>query len=241
MNSGEGLVIMRILICEKNKKCTDLIIKEIKNCECHHKIEFETYDNIFSAHIEISHTSYDLAFIGEQVDGYNGLVLCQYLKQVQPECEMIVLSSHYDCLKDVFDLKARQLIIYGKEEMICKEFNKFLGEYEYQQYKVIFHSENGDLYLKPSEILYIHTYKELTEVMTTKGMLKGQFDDLIRIKEKLEDYMFFQVHCYYFANVDHVLLVRKGKIGMDNGDMIPSAVLNHQITRQIYQICMRGF
>ena len=233
--------IMKILICEEDRDCIDSIVMRINKCKCNEEIVFESYVSVLGVDAKIDNTPYDLAFIGEKVNHYNGLELCQYLRKVQPNCELIVLAHDYECLKDVFDLKARQLIIYGKEELIGKEFQKFLEEYQYFHYEVTFHGYDGDVYLSPSEILYIRTYKDttVTEIMTNQGIIQGEFDDLIQIKEKLKDYMFFQVHSYYFVNADHVLLVKKGKVGLDNGDFIPSSVLNHQITRRIYQICMR--
>ena len=232
---------MRILICEEDMFCIESIIQEIDKCGCDKEITFDSYESTIGVPTRIECVSYDLAFIGEIVNGSNGLDLCRYLKDVQPNCELVVLAHDYECLKNVFDLKARQLIIYGQENLIEKEFKKFLDEYDYLHYEVVFHEYNCDVYLSPKEILYIRTYKEMTEVMTTRGLLSGHFDDVIKVKETLKDYMFFQVHSCYFVNADHVLLVKKGKIGLDNGDFIPSSVLNHQITRQIFQICMRGF
>lgn len=83
--------------------------------------------------------------------------------------------------------------------------------------------------------MYIECGRFQTKVVTESQYFYGHFHDLSRVKKKLMNYSFFQMHPYYFVNMHHILLIRNGELEMCNGDCVPTSIMNKEVINDAIQ------
>lgn len=219
---------MRILICDYDEKYMESLMSRIKAVS-EEEVIFESYTDTQGAARRIGMETFDMAYFGPMVNGNSGFELGEVLKLKQPECVLFYICDDYKYMHQVFQIRAFQLILKSKDELVEREFKRAYDVHLKRRYVIPFVCSNGErMEFIPSEVLYIQTNRSLPLVVTVNGRFRGRLDNLPLLKKKLREYYFFQTHQSYFVNMKHIGMVRSGELELDNGDFVPVSVMNER-------------
>lgn len=224
---------MRILICERDDQYIEYLIEKIKSFPCDEELIFESYTETPGLARQLEQDvpkTYDLAFIGDIINGRNGFELGRMLKAKNPDCIIIYVCEDYKYMHEGFRAYAFQMLMKPQEKLLASEFQRALALYKKIHFQVTFYTLDGkEMQLAPCEIEYIETGLHNTSVITTESRYQGTFQDIKRVKQQLVEYHFFQMHPQYFVNMEHIELIRSGELKLDNGDSIPTSAMNREV------------
>lgn len=230
---------MRILICEEDEKYIEELIESIESFPCAEDLVFESYTETPFVVKRLDVQSFDMAFIGPVVNGKSGVTLGQMLKKAQPHCILFLVCEDYKYMHEGFRCHAFQLLLKSQPKLLETEFQRAMGLFYKINFEMGFKLNSGkEVQLLPSEIEYIETTDEGTIVVTKTERLYGKFKNLKTLKAKLLDYHFFQMHPRFFVNMEHIKMLKAGELGLDNGDCIPTSILNKEIIDRAIQSFM---
>lgn len=224
---------MKILICIQDEKYVEYLIHKIQTLPCDEELSFESYTETpgLVQHIERDGSGeYDIAFLGDVIQGRNGFDLGRLIKENNENCIIIYVCDDYKYMHEGFRAYAFQMMLKSQEKLLESEFQRAFALYKKIHFQVIFHVDSAhDLKFAPHEIEYIESNHELTTVVTAQNRYQGFFDDIKWIKKQLVNYHFFQMHPQYFVNMEHIELIKSGELRLDNGDSIPTSAMNKEV------------
>lgn len=228
---------MRAFICMDDEECIETIKHLLDEIEMEEDIVVDSYQHYVNMLRMNQKASYDIAFIGDRIDGENGFQMGALLYDACPECFIIYVGDDYSHMHESFRAHGFQMFLKKElKHLLAGEFQRIWKQYRILNQQVIFYLNDGRIRrFMPSEICYIENSRFQTQVVTQHQRYYGQFQDLTRLKAKLLKYSFFQMHPRYFVNMHSILLIRNGELELTNGDCVPTSVMNKELINDAIQ------
>ena len=216
---------MKILIYMHNEKENQILLHKIQNIYSQQKSIFiETTTSLPN-----DDKAYDLVFM----EPCNQEDEIHELYHDNQHCMIIFMNDNLHYLHQAFMMGIFQYLpMHVDDALLYQECMRALHAYKKLNAKCILHTKKGDMVFAPKDILYIETRNHKLYVMSTIGEFEGKIDHLGKVKEKLMDYDFFQIHQSYFVNMNYLLKIKKGEVKLTNGSIVPTSILNRKYIKE---------
>lgn len=226
------MIVMNILLCDEEKEKLDLwihIIKEVMDdCQLH----IDTCTSLVKAKQYIQNDCYDLVLLKTPYHQEKRIDFAKEILHQKKDCAIIFIGDGLDYIHEMFEIKIFQYI-HDQEDIIVlkQELVRFYHIYKKQKARCMIHTAKGIQTFFPHEIFYIETRNRKVSLVTSLGVFEGVVNDLNKMKKKLEEFDFYQIHQSYFLNLNAIVSMKKGEVTLRNGDTIPTSILNRNIIK----------
>lgn len=216
---------MKILIYMHSEKDNQIFLHKIQNIYSQQKsILIET-----TTSLQNHQKAYDLVLM-EPCDQEDEIHELYHYNQ---QCMIVFISDDFHYLHKAFMMGIFQYLPkHVDDALLHQECMRALHAYKKLKAKCILHTKKGDMVFAPQDILYIETRNHKLYVMSTIGEFEGKIDQLGKVKEKLMEYDFFQIHQSYFVNMNYLLRIKKGEVELSNGSIVPTSILNRKFVKE---------
>ena len=228
---------MKVFICMDDEDCIDSLSELLQAKPIEENMHIDSYTDYVHIMRLPQRDSYNVAFIGDRIGGKMGFQIGRELHEVNPECLIIYIGNDYTYMHESFRSYGFQMFLKKElRDLFDGEFQRIWKHYQELYQQVLFYLEDGGTRrFLPSEIVYIETNRFRTQLVTNQQRYYGHFHNLVRTKDQLLNYCFFQMHPYYFVNMNEILLIRNGELEMRNGDCVPTSIMNKELINDAIQ------
>lgn len=219
---------MRILICDESKDFVESWERRIQKYLVNEKnVMIDRCTSVEEVDYQLRTKSYDIAFLDAEIHGYCGLQLVSRLRRKNKLVSVFCITNHMNYIYMAFQLRIFQYMIKDvSDEVLERELKRAIKDYKREKAKCILHIQDKSLVFLPEEIIYIDTRNRKLKMVTTLGEYEGTVDNLEKMKEELEFFDFCQVHQSYFINMNAIVSMQKGKVVLNNGDILPTSIMH---------------
>lgn len=230
-----------IYICEDNQKQLNLFKKYIENSimiEClDMRIVLATSDphDILREILTAGNTGLFFLDIDLKSD-VNGLTLAQRIRQMQPRCFIIFITSHSEMSFLTFQYKVEALdfIIKDTSEHIKTKIHECLLDVD-RKYTSLNNSINRTFIINQNDkrividyndIIFFETSNNIHKIILHANKRVIEFTGQLKDIEKQLDYRFYRCHRSYIINKDNISEVNLNNliVHMNNGESCPVSV-----------------
>ncbi len=217
---------MRIAIIEDLQQDSERLIKLLK--EYMERYDFALQMECFGSGEEfldaVEPEKFDLCFMDIYMDGISGVETAEKLREKDPRCLVIFLTSSPDFMAEGYRLRAwRYLLKPVDMESICEAMDECIAQVELSKRRLNVMIGRQEVSLPFSKIYYVATANRSIEIhgkdttLTTNTHVT--FEKLTA--PLLNDYRFFCVGKGLVVNLQFVIQVEENCAVMTNGDRLP--------------------
>lgn len=224
------------------KRLVDLLTEYWKRCDCTPHLECFSSGEDFLAAAEPE--VFDLCFMDIYMDGMNGVEAAARLRQTDPQCLVIFLTSSPDYMAEGFRLRAwRYLLKPVTMEQICEAMPECMEQLELSTRRLSVLVGRREIRLPLSKIHFIST-ADRTVVITGIDIAltlskKTSFDELTA--PLLADYRFLSINKGIVVNMNFVKTIEQNRIVMKNGHTLPiSRRRLGEVSASLVQFCFEN-
>lgn len=233
--------MISIYICEDNRKHLDLFKDYISNSimiEClDMKIVLATSDPHDILKTVVSDENTGLFFLDIDLKSdVNGLTLAQQIRQIQPRCFIIFITSHSEMSFLTFQYKVEALdfIIKDTPEHIKSKIHECLLDVE-NKYTSLNNTVNRTfiiiqndkrITIDYNDIIFFETSSNIHKIILHAKKRIIEFTGQLKDIEKQLDYRFYRCHRSYIINKDNISEIDFNEliVYMNNGETCPVSV-----------------
>lgn len=233
--------MIEIYICEDNQKQLNLFEKYISNSimieGLDMKIALATADphNLLSEILTAENVGLFFLDIDLKSD-INGLALAQRIRQIQPRCFIIFITSHSEMSFLTFQYKVEALdfIIKDTSDHIKSKIHECLLDVENKYTSLnntinrTFKINQNDRYITIDydDIIFFETSGNIHKVLLHARKRIIEFSGQLKDIEKQLDYRFYRCHRSYIINKDNISEINFNSLTvyMNNGESCPVSV-----------------
>lgn len=230
-----------IYICEDNLKQLGLFTEYISNAILIEALDMRIAQSTPDPHIILNTilTAENTGVFFLDIDlksDINGLALAQRIRQVQPRCFIIFITSHSEMSFITFQYKVEALdfIIKDTAEHIKEKIHECLLNVQ-EKYTSLnnnttktFMINNADkcIAVEYDEILFFETSSNIHKIILHAKKRVIEFHGQLKDIEKQLDYRFYRCHRSYIINKDNIAEIDFNNlvVHMKNGETCPVSV-----------------
>ena len=216
---------MNIVVCDDQKEQLTWIKETLDEYLSlqeeieHYDIETYTKTQDFINHL--FGKMYDIAFLDIEIDENNGLELAKLIKDENPNCLIIFITSYQSYICSAFEIEAFQYMRKPiQKEFFLKELKRIIETYKKRNFKFIFQTKQGKIILKTKDILYIETYYRHLNIVTCDKVYTANIKQKNQLLQKLQSLNFIKVQRSYLVNMNNIYRITKNQIFLKNGQNI---------------------
>ena len=230
-----------IYICEDNQKQLNLFKEYILNTilieEMDMKIALATSDPHALLEKILTAENTGLFFLDIDLKSdMDGLALAQRIRQIQPRCFIIFITSHSEMSFLTFQYKVEALdfIIKDTQEHIKSKIHECLLDVEHKYTSLnnkinrafVIRQNDRCITIDYNDIICFETSGNIHKVLLHAKKRVIEFSGQLKEVEKQLDYRFYRCHRSYIVNRDNITEVdfTAMTVSMNNGETIPVSV-----------------
>lgn len=213
---------MKVVICENEKRCSELIEKWIKEYSIKESIHIMV-DIFYSAErlIEKMEEGYyfDMIFLNTVLPNKNGIELGKRINERYGErtVSIIFFSSGKEHCVDLFELEPQNFHVKPlQKEMVQRDLYKYVKKSKNNK-AVLKYREGGitkGIYL--GDIIYIEAKRNGVTVYTTEEGAIGLKESITNIEKKYKENYFIRCHKSFVVNAKYIKKITNQKINVLN-------------------------
>ena len=226
---------MRIAICDDEESQRALIEKYLREWSEVHSIALETV--AFSNAEQFlfgweDDKLYDLLILDIELVAISGMDLARRIRNEDEEIPIIFITGYESYMAQGYEVSAMQYLL--KPMYKDKLFTALdrLQRVKKVETKLQFQTEEGMIFLAPSDIWYVEATGHYSTLYTVEisYLLRHSFSDMLKMLN--EQNTFVQCHRSYLVNVQHVSAITKTDLIMDNRVKIPISRNSYKAVNQ---------
>lgn len=167
---------------------------------------------------------YDLCFMDIFMDGMNGVQTAEALREIDPSCLVIFLTTSPDFFADGFRLRAwRYLIKPITPEQLSEALPECIEQINLSARQLTVIVKRSAMSLPFSQIHYVITVNRNIEIHGQNNVLTvgKQFSFADLTAPLLNDFRFLEIGKGIVVNLDFAKVIEKNDLLMKNGDRLP--------------------
>lgn len=238
----EGILNMiDIFICEDNKKQLDLFTTYISNLILIEGFDMKIVQATSDPHQLLKEilTAENTGLFFLDIDlrsDMNGLTLAQRIRQIQPRCFIVFITSHSEMSFLTFQYKAEALdfIVKDSAEHIKSKIHECLldvnSKYTSSNNNVTrtftINQNDKRIVIDYNDIIFFETSNNIHKIILHARKRVIEFTGQLKDIEQQLDYRFYRCHTSYIINKDNITDIDfKGLlVHMNNGETCPVSV-----------------
>ena len=238
----EGILNMiDIFICEDNKKQLDLFTTYISNLILIEGFDMKIVQATSDPHQLLKEilTAENTGLFFLDIDlrsDMNGLTLAQRIRQIQPRCFMVFITSHSEMSFLTFQYKAEALdfIVKDSAEHIKSKIHECLldvnSKYTSSNNNVTrtftINQNDKRIVIDYNDIIFFETSNNIHKIILHARKRVIEFTGQLKDIEQQLDYRFYRCHTSYIINKDNITDIdfKELLVHMNNGETCPVSV-----------------
>ncbi len=177
---------------------------------------------------------FDILFISIEMEGINGIEAVGIIRAVSPRTVIIFMSSHSDCIFDVFRVES---LLYLGKPLKDMEFSEVLGralnQYRRVNASIVLKWESTRNKIQIDKISFVEGYMRHLTVHTADGEYEA-VGKISEIQEILSPHGFVRVHQGFVVNMNYIKCFGINEIELTDGSRVPVSVRKRQEALKIY-------
>lgn len=238
----EGILNMiDIFICEDNKKQLDLFTTHISNLILIEGFDMKIVQATSDPHQLLKEilTAENTGLFFLDIDlrsDMNGLTLAQRIRQIQPRCFIVFITSHSEMSFLTFQYKAEALdfIVKDSAEHIKSKIHECLldvnSKYTSSNNNVTrtftINQNDKRIVIDYNDIIFFETSNNIHKIILHARKRVIEFTGQLKDIEQQLDYRFYRCHTSYIINKDNITDIdfKELLVHMNNGETCPVSV-----------------
>lgn len=238
----EGILNMiDIFICEDNKKQLDLFTTYISNLILIEGFDMKIVQATSDPHQLLKEilTAENTGLFFLDIDlrsDMNGLTLAQRIRQIQPRCFIVFITSHSEMSFLTFQYKAEALdfIVKDSAEHIKSKIHECLldvnSKYTSSNNNVTrtftINQNDTRIVIDYNDIIFFETSNNIHKIILHARKRVIEFTGQLKDIEQQLDYRFYRCHTSYIINKDNITDIdfKELLVHMNNGETCPVSV-----------------
>ena len=218
-----GDFLMRIAICDDEKKCIDDIVRHINFFSKDNQIQMQK--SIFTSGEELisSGISFDIAILDVEMDGMNGIKLGEYLRKINHHIILIYITAHKQYLDDALNLNA---VRFFEKPIDSGRFYRGLKDAidRIDNSTINFYLKDGTVTerINAKDIIYVEIENRKSKVITLNKTYHSA-EHISFWSDKLTGTVFVSPHKSYIINLNFVTSYERNHIILNEQYNIPIA------------------
>lgn len=230
-----------IFICEDNKKQLDLFTTYISNLILIEGFDMKIVQATSDPHQLLKEilTAENTGLFFLDIDlrsDMNGLTLAQRIRQIQPRCFIVFITSHSDMSFLTFQYKAEALdfIVKDSAEHIKSKIHECLldvnSKYTSSNNNVTrtftINQNDKRIVIDYNDIIFFETSNNIHKIILHARKRVIEFTGQLKDIEQQLDYRFYRCHTSYIINKDNITDIdfKELLVHMNNGETCPVSV-----------------
>ena len=241
-----------IFICEDNKKQLNLFQKYISNLILMEGFDMQIVQATADPHVILKEirTAENTGLFFLDIDlksDMDGLALAQRIRQIQPRCFIVFITSHSEMSFLTFQYKAEALdfIVKDSTEHIKAKIHECLLDVS-SKYTSLNNSitrtftinqNDKRIVIDYSDILFFETSSNIHKIILHAKKRVIEFTGQLKDIEQQLDYRFYRCHTSYIINKDNISDVdfKELQVHMNNGESCPISVRRKKGLKKLLQ------
>lgn len=237
-NTKKGGIGLKVLICDDNPIDITNIQTAIEDSIKQLGIKLDIISFSGGDSIIKSKEKYDLAFIDIEMPGINGLTVTKYLKSINPNIIVFIVTSYQSYLDKAMDLNVFRYISKPIElNRFQASINTAIELYHQSTENIVLEYYDECYNIFTTDILYLTIEKRKTKIVTTEReyITRDKFD--IWKKRMLKYDYFAQTHYSFIVNLRNVIKFDKSQATLIQNNK----TINVPISRAYYSSFKKSF
>ena len=230
-----------IFICEDNKKQLSLFQKYISNFILMEGFDMQIVQATSDPHMILKKilTSENTGLFFLDIDlksDMDGLTLAQRIRQIQPRCFIVFITSHSEMSFLTFQYKAEALDFIVKDtaehikskihECLLDVNNKYTSLYNDVTRTFTINQNDKHIVIDYNDIIFFESSSTIHKIIFNARKRVIEFTGQLKDIEQQLDYRFYRCHTSYIINKDNIADVdfKELTVHMNNGESCPVSV-----------------
>ncbi len=223
---------MKIAVCDDDKIIRNITVRLLQEYSRQRLIDFDIITFASGEELLAYSGELHIVFMDIEMEHIDGITTTGQLHHKNPECLVILVTSHVRRFKDGYKVNAYRFMtkpIHRDEftEYINDAVTEVLG-----RRSITLRKEGVDVTINMKSILYISAQLGYTEVWTAKNTFRSD-NSLITWEELLDPKLFFRCHKKHLVNISQIEDL-SDRIKLKNGDIIEVSRRRHAQLREVF-------
>lgn len=228
---------MRIAICDDEEAQRALIIKYLQEWAASggQIVETLSFPSAESFLFEWEEDKlFDLLILDIEMGGLSGMELAGKIREENEEIPILFITGYESYMAQGYEVSAIQYLLKPMyKDKLFAALNK-LQKGKKAEAKIPFQTEDGQLFLAPSQIWYVEAAGHYSILHASGGeyQIRHSFTEVLKMLGLQKEF----VHCHrsYLVNVQHVSAITKTDLIMDNRVKIPISRGSYKSVNQAF-------
>lgn len=214
---------MNIVVCDNQLDYLNAIGRRISDRFKDEELPMKLYQYSTSQelHDSFKKLSYDLAYVEMTMEDNTGIEIAKAILKDNPKCIVIFVSHESIRIEEALRLGAFQYIFKPIDTQIFnKELDSAIEKYKTIDKKFFLHTSQGkNIIFKVSSIIYVETYYNDLEIVTTYKKYRSDVKQKYRLRPILRPRQFLQVNQSVLVNMDYIELLTEKCVILKTGEV----------------------
>ncbi|MBP3323388.1 MAG: response regulator transcription factor [Clostridia bacterium] len=167
-----------------------------------------------------SEKDFDILLLDIEMPEINGIELAKTVRKENYSLQIIFITGFYDYFSDGFDVSALHYLIKPVDEgKLFPVLDKAINNLKYRQRSVLINTQDADIKIPLSDIIYIEAENVFINIHTVNGVYRTR-TPLTKFYENLDD-SFLKVHRSFIVSLSYVKKITKKDLTLISGDIVP--------------------
>ena len=167
-----------------------------------------------------SEKDFDILLLDIEMPEINGIKLAKTVRKENHSLQIIFITGFYDYFSDGFDVSALHYLIKPVDEgKLFPVLDKAINNLKYRQRSVLINTQDADIKIPLSDIIYIEAENVFINIHTVNGVYRTR-TPLTKFYENLDD-SFLKVHRSFIVSLSYVKKITKKDLTLISGDIVP--------------------
>ena len=226
---------MRIVICDDEESQRALIEKYLYEWGEVHSLALEIIAFSDAEHFLFEWEEdrrFDLLVLDIEMGEINGMELARRIRKDDEEIPIVFITGYEHYMAQGYEVSAMQYLLKPMyKDKLFTVLDK-LQKVKKVENKLAFQTEEGMIFLPPSDIWYVEAIGHYSALYTSdsKYLLRHSFSEMLKILN--EQNFFVQCHRSFIVNVQHVSAITKTDLIMDDHVKIPVSRNSYKAVNQ---------
>lgn len=229
---------MRIAICDDQICIVKEIMERIESVEI-----IDVLPNVFDKFTDpnqllekFKKEPYDLVYLDIEMGKDNGIAIANKIKEMKASCMIIFITNYDKYIHKSYWVEAFQYIQKPIDDKVFTfELKRAIRKYKTMNKFILFHTSEGNKYVKTSDIICLLTrHPSYKLYLTNDQTFCGKSRNLKKAKEELIKNHFFKLSRSIFINFTHVDTYDVDRVNMINKKRLPLSRLRQAAFKKAY-------
>lgn len=217
---------INIALCDDEQESLDAIQEELYKAAEKLNIKIETYPykagNQVLDLVQCNRERIDILFLDIDMPGVSGLEVAKKIREKDSDLILIFISSHEQYVFESIEYSPFRYIRKSRmeKELMLSLKAAYSRIEEMQDSYIIMKTEEDEVRVKCSDIMYFETAARKVEIHLNNGEVLTVRKTIKRLNEELNDEHFIRIHSGCVTNAKYIDKISNHDITLDNGEKL---------------------